>query len=436
MYEEGTPKEIFEHPRKPNTIKFIKRLTSLTYKIETVDYDFTEAYDELQQYAEKLLIENERISDLQIALEEIVVNNIMEMTDEPQVLVRVDYSEKLDLLTLGIRYQGEHHDPKDSDNELFLEMLDEPTTDVLDQIVEPPFGIYNNLIQINFRSGSMKHMKNNRITKNYASILLVLFVIGLLLTGTLSTAYAAEYQTIADLNGKKIGVQTGCLYETHIADKCPDAEIQYFTMPQDMILALNSQKIDAYLIEEVGYYATAAAHPELAAMKESAGLCEASVIIGNNEKQEKLLAQVNEFIANHGSNGDGMLDEMYTYWVTDFDAETSKTEQGGFTGENGELTIACEGGYEPFSYVNEDGDSGYDVDFIFRFCREYGYTPNIQRVAFESIAPGAESGKYDIGMNIILSDESDADACLSDVYYSCDIFMVVPGQNDTDARFY
>lgn len=209
-------------------------------------------------------------------------------------------------------------------------------------------------------------MKNNRITKNYASILLVLFVIGLLLTGTLSTAYAAEYQTIADLNGKKIGVQTGCLYETHIADKCPDAEIQYFTMPQDMILALNSQKIDAYLIEEVGYYATAAAHPELAAMKESAGLCEAAVIIGNNEKQEKLLAQVNEFIAKHGSNGDGMLDEMYTYWVKDFDAETSKTEQGGFTGENGELTIACEGGYEPFSYVNEDGDSGYDVDFIFR----------------------------------------------------------------------
>ena len=151
IYEEGTPKEIFEHPQKPNTIKFIKRLTSLTYKIETVDYDFTEAYDELQQYAEKLLIENERISDLQIALEEIVVNNIMEMTDEPQVLVRVDYSEKLDLLTLSIRYQGAHHDPKDSDNELFLEMLEEPTTDVLDQIVEPPFGIYNNLIQINFR---------------------------------------------------------------------------------------------------------------------------------------------------------------------------------------------------------------------------------------------------------------------------------------------
>ena len=151
IYEEGTPKEIFENPKKPNTIKFIKRLTSLTYKIETDDYDFTEAYDELQQYAEKLLIENERISDLQIALEEIVVNNIMESTEHPDVLVRVDYSEKHDILTLTIRYKGEHHDPKDSDNELFLEMLDEPTTEMIDRIIQSEDDVYNNFIQLTFR---------------------------------------------------------------------------------------------------------------------------------------------------------------------------------------------------------------------------------------------------------------------------------------------
>ena len=151
IYEEGTPKEIFEHPKKPNTIRFIKRLTSLTYKIETDDYDFTDAYDELQQYAEKLLIENERISDLQIAIEEIVVNNIMEATDHPEVLIRVDYSEKQDLLSLSIRYKGEHHDPKNSDNELFLEMLNEPTTELVDRVIESDNDIYNNLIEVHFR---------------------------------------------------------------------------------------------------------------------------------------------------------------------------------------------------------------------------------------------------------------------------------------------
>lgn len=276
----------------------------------------------------------------------------------------------------------------------------------------------------------------NQMTKKYVSFFLMALMIWGALFTTVPTAYAADYEKIEDLNGKKIGVQTGCLYETHIVDECPDAEIQYFTMPQDMILALNSQKIDAYLIEEVGYYATAAVHPELATLDESAGLCEAAVIIGNNDKQQRLLAEVNEFIANHGPDGDGMLDEMFTYWVRDFDAETSRTEQGGFTGENGELIIACEGGYEPFSYVNEEGDCGYDVDFMYRFCREYGYTPVIQRVAFESIAPGAESGKFDIGLNIILSDERDANACLSDVYYTCDIFMVVPNDVEDDMGFF
>ena len=151
IYEEGTPKEIFEHPKKPNTIKFIRRLTSLTYKVETDDYDFTEAYDELQQYAEKLLIENERISDVQIAIEEIVVNNIMESTDSPDVLIRVEYSEKLDTLTLSIRYKGDHIDPKASDNELFLELLDESTTELLDRVVETDNDIYNNLIQLTFK---------------------------------------------------------------------------------------------------------------------------------------------------------------------------------------------------------------------------------------------------------------------------------------------
>ena len=96
-------------------------------------------------------------------------------------------------------------------------------------------------------------MKQNITAKSDAARLLMLLVMSLLFVSTLfpSSVYAAEYEKIADLNGKKIGVQTGCLYETHIADECPDAEIQYFTMPQDMILALNSKKIDAYLIEEV-----------------------------------------------------------------------------------------------------------------------------------------------------------------------------------------
>ena len=56
-------------------------------------------------------------------------------------------------------------------------------------------------------------------------VLTALVMLSGTMSGTVSAAYASTYQTIADLNGKKIGVQTGCLYETHIAEN-PDAENQ------------------------------------------------------------------------------------------------------------------------------------------------------------------------------------------------------------------
>ena len=60
---------------------------------------------------------------------------------------------------------------------------------------------------------------------------------------------------ISDLNGKTIGVQTGVLYEDEIKDEIDDETWLYYKMPNDMIAALESNKIDAYLIEEVGFYA-------------------------------------------------------------------------------------------------------------------------------------------------------------------------------------
>ena len=61
--------------------------------------------------------------------------------------------------------------------------------------------------------------------KKYASIAFAFLMTAVLLLGMVSPAFAVEKVSmpIADLNGKTIGVQTGCLYETHITDECPAA---------------------------------------------------------------------------------------------------------------------------------------------------------------------------------------------------------------------
>ncbi len=249
-----------------------------------------------------------------------------------------------------------------------------------------------------------------------------------------ASAFAVEYKTIEDLNGKNIGVQTAVLYEELIQDRVPDATFQYYTMPNDMILALQSGKVDAYLIEEVSFGVQKKNHPELTALEEPAGYINATCIIGNNEKQDKLLSELNEFIAESWENG--LLDELYDYWIADFDPVNDTCDITGFTGENGVITVAVEGGYEPFSFISNGNISGFDVDFICRFARAYGYTPEFFEVPFEAIAPGVETGKYDIGMNIVVSAERNETGTLSDVYYTTPIRLVILGEDDAEQGFF
>ena len=98
-----------------------------------------------------------------------------------------------------------------------------------------------------------------------------LFSVLVVLLTLLSAVFASDIKTLADLDGKNIGVQTAVLYEELIMDKVPHATFQYYTMPNDMILALTSGKVDAYLIEAVSFGVQHKNHPELAVLDEPAG---------------------------------------------------------------------------------------------------------------------------------------------------------------------
>ena len=265
---------------------------------------------------------------------------------------------------------------------------------------------------------------------------IVLFALLVLCASVFAAVDTSKFTKIEDFNGLPIGVQTAVLYEELIQDRVPDTEFQYYTMPTDMILALKSGKVAAYLVEAVGYGVHKANHPELDTFVEVPGYISASNIIGNNDKQATLLAQMNEFIRNGYENGLlGDNGSLYQYWIADFDPLTDNVgvKDFTFTGENGILNIAVEGGYEPFSFVSDGNLAGFDVEFVCRFCVEYGYTPVFNEIPFESIAPGVETGKFDIGMNIVVSEERNETGTLSDIYYTCPVLLVVMGSEDTAA---
>lgn len=254
------------------------------------------------------------------------------------------------------------------------------------------------------------------------------------------SAFASEAKngisTIKELDGKTIGVQTGVLYEDLIKDQMEGEEWLYYKMPNDMIPALTTNKIDAYLIEEVGYYAQKYEHPELVRLEEAAGYCDFAVIVGNRDgRQEKLFSQLQEFI--QAGKESGWLDGLYDYWVKNWDPNTCViSDIPETTGENGEVLIAIEGGYEPFSFESNGQFSGYDVEFMMNFCAAYGYQWNFQAMEFDAIAIGVLADKYDFGMNIVVDEERADASVLSDPYYRCDVVFVLEGEDEASMGFF
>ena len=53
IYEDGTPVEIFEHPRRENTRRFIRKLKVLELNIHSRDYDFLGMAGEIEAWCGK-----------------------------------------------------------------------------------------------------------------------------------------------------------------------------------------------------------------------------------------------------------------------------------------------------------------------------------------------------------------------------------------------
>ena len=71
--------------------------------------------------------------------------------EDPNIFVRIDYSEKSDVLLLDLKYAGEHYDPNESDNIMYKAILAEPTTTLVDEVVDNPEKWYNNHTSLSFR---------------------------------------------------------------------------------------------------------------------------------------------------------------------------------------------------------------------------------------------------------------------------------------------
>ena len=122
IYEDGSPEQVFEHPQREKTRRFIQRLKVLELNIESRDYDFQGMAGQIEIYCGKNQIPLRLASRIQLVFEETVQMLVSEL-EVPRVQAVCEYAEALQSAEWLFSYSGAQRNVIDRGEELSRTVL-------------------------------------------------------------------------------------------------------------------------------------------------------------------------------------------------------------------------------------------------------------------------------------------------------------------------
>ena len=99
------------------------------------------------------------------------------------------------------------------------------------------------------------------------------------------------------------------------------------------------------------------------------------------------------------------------------ETEAPAEEAADSTAASGKLTMATEATFPPYEYYDGDAIVGIDVEVAQAIAAKLGMELEVTDIAFDSILPGIQTGKYDMGMaGMTVTDERKEQVNFSDSY--------------------
>lgn len=110
LYEQGTPKEIFENPKRENTRIFIKRIKTLEYTITTKDYDVFGLNGQIKSFGAKHALTSRQIYGMQLVTEELLTNLLLP-TVTAEIHLLYGYNDRENKAEITIAFGGDAFNP-------------------------------------------------------------------------------------------------------------------------------------------------------------------------------------------------------------------------------------------------------------------------------------------------------------------------------------
>ena len=160
------------------------------------------------------------------------------------------------------------------------------------------------------------------------------------------------FTSLSQLNGKRIGVQTGTTFDEIVLETLPDAQISYFNTYPDMAAATEANKIDGFPGDEPVLRLIAAENSRLASLDERMDSFMFGFVLPKNAAGEKLLAELDAWITAVTESGE--LDGVVSKWTSGPEEDKTLPDYAAYPAPKGVLTMATGGAYAPMNYYRGD----------------------------------------------------------------------------------
>lgn len=232
-----------------------------------------------------------------------------------------------------------------------------------------------------------------------------------------------EFSSLADIEEATIGIITGANTDLIAQEAFPKAERKYFSSVTDVLIALQQGKVDTFFCDKPVYTAMKWENSDITCIDERVEKISNALILPKEGYDEALLDKINEFIAKSKENG--TLEGLSKKWFGD-SAPTQHPDYHSLTGENGTLKIAVSDSMKPSVYRMGEDFTGYEIDFLTLFAKEYGYKLDIEGMSLDAILSSVISGKRDIGAcGLTITPERAKNITFSDSHFETDVVAVI-----------
>ena len=227
-----------------------------------------------------------------------------------------------------------------------------------------------------------------------------------------STSQAGQGTTMEEVAKGKIGVLLGTVYDTYLKKNYPTTQVLQYKNYPDLILAVQSGKVDSGFINCQVFKELQKENPFLIILVTD--VFKNPVGVGFNKENGALREQFNQFLAESKSNG--VYDDWYQRWIKDGKYEMPVIEN---PGTNGQLVVGMVSDKGlPFTVIKDNQLIGSDVELVYRFGAYLKKEVVISDMEFASLIAAVSTKKVDmIVSTIMITEERKKQIDFSDPYF-------------------